>query len=106
MNELVEELLRLQIRQTEILGRLLHTNAAEGNVSTTTEPLVIPPDGDTNDTVDRPFQVGDQVRVLNPGRIFFRRDTIFTIVKIGARITSVSPSGLKIVRSAQFLERV
>jgi hypothetical protein len=105
MNELVEELLRLQIRQTEILGQILRTDAAGGNTSTVTAPLVVPPDNVDN-AVDRPLRVGDQVRVLNLGRIRFRKDTIFTIVKIGNRVTSVSPDGLKIIRAAHYLERV
>jgi hypothetical protein len=106
MEELVKELLKLQIRQTELLGQLIEANTGDDNASLVTDPIrVIPPDV-VNNAADGPLQIGDQVRVLNPGRIIFEKETIFTIVKIGNRVTSVSTSGLKIIRAAHHLERI
>jgi hypothetical protein len=97
--ELVRELLQLQIRQTEIL-----------------EQLVIPqgsPQADTansgSETTERPFRIGDRVRVKNPTIISgsrIHRDTVCTVVKVGRRITSLAPNGHKIVRAPHNLERV
>jgi hypothetical protein len=105
MDELVKELLQLQIRQTEIIGQLLQPNAANGNTGPRAEPRaepqVVPPDD-----ADRPLQVGDQVRVLNPNPLQPRRSTVYTVVKIGKLVTSVSPTGSKIVRAAHNLVRV
>ena len=101
MDELVRELLQLQIRQTEIIGQLLQPDAANGNTGSRAEPQVVPPDD-----ADRPLQVGDQVRVLNPNPLQPRRSTVYTVVKIGKLVTSVSPTGSKIVRAAHNLVRV
>ena len=107
MDELVQELLQLQIRQTEIIGQLLlQSNApANGNTGTEAGPRVIPPDG-VDDTAVRPLRIGDQVRVLNPSRIQLPRSTVYTVVKIGKYVTSVTPNGIKMVRAPHNLERV
>ena len=94
--ELVTELLKLQIRQTEILNLLVNPQA------TATEG--------EGETTDRPLRVGDQVRVLNPPGGFnvkrIYRDTVCTVIRVGDRITSLAPNGYKIIRSAHNLERV
>jgi hypothetical protein len=103
VDELVRELLKLQIRQTELLGLLLDASQATvGEVETPTGPQVVQPDSDP----DRPLQVGDQVKILNPSGLRVRKDTVCVIIRIGKRITSVTPTGVKIVRSAHNLERV
>jgi hypothetical protein len=102
MNELVEELRQLQIRQTEIIGQLLQPEAADAR--TEAGPRVVPPD-DVDDA-DRPLRIGDHVRVLNPDGIRSHRDTVYTVVKIRLFVTTVAPNGVKVVRAAHNLERV
>ena len=105
MDELIQELLQLQIRQTEIIAQLLQPPyAAEGNARTEAEPRVVPPDDDN--TAERPLRIGDRVRVLNPDRIRTHRSTVYTVVKIGKRVTSVAPNGVKVVWAAHNLVRV
>ena len=94
MDELIKELLQLQIRQTEIIGQLLQPDAAQGNARAGRGPQVVPPNN-AGDPADRPLQVGDRVRVLNPDRIRTHRNTVYTIVKIGKRVTSVSSNGIR-----------
>ena len=94
--ELVRELLKLQIRQTEILNLLVSSQVA---------PQVIAADSDVG-TADNLWNVGDKVRILNPTGIRIRRDTICTVVKVGKRITSLVPNGYKVIRAPHNLERV
>jgi hypothetical protein len=94
--ELVNELLKLQIRQTEILHLLVGPQ----------EATAIPVEEEEGETTDRPLRIGDKVKVLNPTGIRVRRDTVCTVIKIGKRITSLAPNGHKIIRAAHNLERV
>ena len=103
MNELIEELLKLQIRQTEIIGQLIQGNATESEPGA--GPQVVPPDN-VGDTSDRPLRIGDRVRILNTGRIRIRRDTVYTVTRIGKQVTSTAPNGSTIVRAAHNLKRV
>ena len=108
MDDLVKELLKLQIRQTEIIAELLQSNATESETGAQAGPQVVPPDNSDRDT-DRPLRIGDQVRVLNPGRVGrvrSRRDTVYTVTRIGKRVTSVTPEGVQIIRAAHILERL
>ncbi len=96
--ELLREFRRLQIRQVEILELLVRPPATTSGV----EPPQTRADRDT----PRPLRVGDKVKILNAGGIRVRRDTVCTVIRVGARITSITPSGVKIVRAAHNLVRV
>ena len=119
--ELIEELLKLQIRQTEILGQLLQFGASEGDTDSPVVPTPISRQPSPSTTTDSeletearatcqsepgPLRVGDQVRILNPVGFRIRKDTVCTVVRVGKRVTAVTPNGVKIVRSAHNLERV
>ena len=104
MDDLVKELLKLQIRQTEIIAELLQSTATGSEIGAQAGPQAVPPDNDDRDT-DRPLRIGDQVRVLNPG-VRSRKDTVYTVTNIGKRVTSTTPEGVKIIRAAHNLERV
>jgi hypothetical protein len=94
--ELVRELLQLQLRQTEILNQLVSPQGAPQASTASSE----------GEAKDRPFRVGDKVRVKNPTGIRIQADTVCTVVRVGRRITSLAPNGHKIVRAAHNLERV
>ena len=99
--ELLREFRRLQIRQEEILELLVRPPATTSGV----EPPQARSDPDDRDT-HCPLRVGDKVKILNAGGIRVRRDTVCTVIRVGARITSITPSGVKIVRAAHNLVRV
>ncbi len=96
--ELLREFRRLQIRQVEILELLVRPPATTSGV----EPPQTRADRDT----PRPLRVGDKVKILNAGGIRVRRDTVCTVIRIGIRVTSLTPKGIKIVRAPQNLECV
>ena len=103
--ELLREFRKLQIKQTAIQDRqteildLLGPQATASGVEPPVSTRAKQPD-------PGPLRVGDKVRILNPGGIRVRRDTVCTVIRVGKRITSETPKGVKIVRSAQNLERV
>jgi hypothetical protein len=101
--ELLREFRRLQIRQVEILELLVGPRVTPDEPPTSGPAA--PPDNNDIDA-DRPLRVGDKVRILNPGGIRVRRDTVCTVIRIGIRVTSLTPKGIKIVRAPQNLERV
>jgi hypothetical protein len=100
--ELLREFRRLQIRQVEILELLVGPRVTSDEP--TTSGPVAPPDNNDIDA-DRPLRVGDKVRILNGG-IRVRRDTVCTVIRIGIRVTSLTPTGIKVVRAPQNLERI
>ena len=94
---------RVQSGQFEILEQLVDHRVTPDETPTS-EPAVPSVNNDTD--TDRPLRVGDKVRILNPGGIRVRRDTVCTVIRIGIRVTSITPKGIKIVRAPQNLERV
>jgi len=104
IEQLIEQIKELQIRQSGLLLRLEKARQAEKNpepdetVSTTPVGPTAPkePTGTT-----REFAIGDQVRVRNPN--LFQTDK-GKIVKIGkTRITIQTKSGTKIQRAPKNL---
>ena len=90
VRDLVLQLQQLNIRQTELIGRL--NELTGGRDEETRVPI---------DTEPREFEIGDTVRILNPSRFQANRGVI---VRIGAnRITVQPPNGSKIVRAAKNL---
>jgi hypothetical protein len=90
IKDIVEQLERLQIRQTELVQRLARlTNS--GNNNTTTE----------RSNTAHVFSVGDYVRITNPG---LRQSDRGIITKIGnSRITVQDRNGTKILRAPKNL---
>lgn len=89
IQNIVEQLQNLQIRQATLVSRLEELNRNKKNKRNT---------GDT----PRPLEVGDWVRVLNPRPFQARRGKI---TKIGKRVTILTAAGDPIVRAAQNLQR-
>ena len=98
--ELIEELIKLQITQTATLTRLLESNL--NRTATATAGTANRVEEDPN----RPLEIGDSVKILTIGRYRTHRDTVCTVIKIGARVTVKTPNGTKIVRAAHNLRRV
>jgi transcription antitermination factor NusG len=95
IQNIVSQLKRLQLEQTELITRLEQLN--EGNRSAKKERDTKPAPTITK----RLFVIGDHVRILNP-RPF--QGNSGTIVRIGTetdRITILAKSGNKIVRSSK-----
>ena len=104
--ELIAELVKLNIRQADILDRLVQAGTHMSEVPPATESRSAQPDNRSTDDTTRPLRVGDRVKVLNATGIRVRRDTVCTVLKVGKRVTSVTPGGIKIVRAPHNLERV
>ena len=89
VQDLLEQLNRLQIQQTDLFARL--ATAVEAERAQTREPL------NERKPAKREFAIGDRVNIKNP-KLF--QPTSGTITKIGAtRITVTSESGSKILRA-------
>jgi hypothetical protein len=91
IKDIVEQLERLQIRQTELVQRLARlTNSGNNNTTTVQES-----------NTAHVFAVGDYVRITNPG---LRQSDRGIITKIGnSRITVQDRNGTKILRAPQNL---
>jgi hypothetical protein len=90
IQDIVNQLGRLQIQQSNLLKRLGQLNESEDN--NTTPPSI---------TTARAFAVGDRVRIKNPGLLQPARGTI---IKIGRTRTTVEArNGTKIVRAPKNL---
>jgi hypothetical protein len=90
ITEIVEQLKRLQLRQSELLQRLTHLSESEDNDNTT---------GQAN--APRELAVGDRVKITNPGR--FQANSC-RIIKIGTSHVPVqAKNGTKIVRAPKNL---
>jgi hypothetical protein len=86
IKDIVAQLQRLQIQETELLQRLELLSAADSNASAS--PITT-----------REFVIGDLVQILNPGRLQAKRGTV---IKIGVgtnRITVQAKNGSKSVRA-------
>jgi transcription antitermination factor NusG len=96
VKDIIAQLQRLQIQQSTLLTRL-------GQLSQSGQRTDPPPNAtrDATPNAAREFEVGDRVRIRNPG-VF--QPTKGTIIKIGAsRITVQARNGTKIVRAPKNL---
>ena len=84
VEDIIEQLRQLQLRQDNLITCL----------------ATLADSGDDNEQEGVDFNIGDSVTIDNPGRFQANKGTI---VKIGKRITMLTPSGSKIIRSAQHL---
>jgi hypothetical protein len=92
IQDIVNQLGRLQIQQSNLLQRLGRLNESEDNDNNATPPPI---------TTARVFAVGDRVRIKNPGLLQPVRGTIIKIGK--TRITVEARNGTKIVRAPKNL---
>jgi transcription antitermination factor NusG len=90
IQDIVNQLERLQIQQSDLVQRLGLLSDGDNNNNNA-----------TRQTSPRDFAVGDKVRISNPGRLQPVRGTI---IKIGrSRITVEARDGTKIVRAPRNL---
>ena len=93
--EIVIQLQRLQLQQSELLHRLaqseVNNNTAEQASTASTAPPASAP---------REFVIGDQVRIVNPNPFQANKGRI---IRIGDRITVLTKNGTKIQRAAKNL---
>ena len=95
IKDIVAQLQRLQIQETELLQRLERLNEADSHT------LELPVT-----QTKREFRIGDLVQITNPKPFQIKKGTI---VKIGAgtnRITVQSRNGTKIVRASSNLAHI
>jgi hypothetical protein len=95
ITDLVNQLQRLQLQQSELLQRLtLASEENNNNTARAAQPTTNTP---------REFIVGDRVRITNPNR-FQTRIGICRVTKIGpSQITVLAANGTKIHRAAKNL---
>jgi transcription elongation factor len=96
IKDIVAQLDRLQIQQSELLQRLDQlVGSGESNNATARSVQSV------QSEITREFAIGDRVRIRNPGLLQAVRGTI---IKIGAsRITVQARNGNKIVRAPKNL---
>jgi hypothetical protein len=88
IKDIVDQLQRLQIRQDVLLARL---GELSGSHKVPAQATRVPPD------TPRGLDIGDRVRIRNPGRFQANRGTI---IRIGtSRITVQARNGSKIIRA-------
>lgn len=91
--DIIEQLQALQVRESELLGRLEEATTGErGRNGESAAP---------NRPAGR-FIIGDRVIIRNPRPFQPKRGTI---VKVGARITVLASNGTKVVRAPSNLIR-
>jgi len=92
VEEIVARLQGLNLEQAELLTRLARlSERSEGN-------------DDRKDTKTREFEIGDSVKINNPGPF---QATKGTVVKIGkGRITVLARNGTKVVRAPKNLSAI
>jgi hypothetical protein len=96
VQDLIAELTRLQLRQTEVIGRLTRLTETQHR-----ETRTVSPHRSTLPEPTRKFAIGDRVRITNP-RPF--QVTTGLVQKIGTRrITVRTASGSNIVRAPKNL---
>ena len=95
LEDIVTQLKRLQIQQTELIARLEQLN--EGKRSVTQEKDTKP----APTIARRTFKIGDQVRIRNPGLLQANYGIIVKIKSNTDRITVQAKNGSKIVRAAK-----
>jgi transcription antitermination factor NusG len=95
VQDIIEQLKRLQLKQTELITRLERLNEAKASVRKEN------PDKAAFAAAARKFAIGDRVRIRNPGP--FQSNT-GTIVKIGrSRNTVQTRSGERVIRAPKNL---
>ena len=92
--DIVVRLQQLQIQQSILLDQLSRIN--EGNTEAENNNTAPDSNHAAPDT-PRDFQIGDRVRILNPGRFQARRGVITNIGE--SRVTVKAPNGTKIQRA-------
>ena len=92
IQDIVNQLGRLQIQQSNLLQRLGRLNESEDHNNNATPPPI---------TTARVFAVGDRVRIKNPGLLQPVRGAITNMGK--TRITVEARNGTKIVRAPKNL---
>ena len=90
--EIVIQLQRLQLQQSELLHRL--TQVDEENNDNAAKQAS-PPRASRSANAPREFAIGDKVRIVNPNRFQPKKGTI---IKIGDRITVLAKNGTKVYR--------
>jgi transcription elongation factor len=90
IQDIVNQLERLQIQQSDLLQRLGLLSESDDNNITTPAPVIA-----------REFAVGDRVRIRNPSRLQPVRGIITKIGRV--RITVEARNGTKIVRAPKNL---
>ena len=97
--EIVIQLQRLQLQQSELLHRLAQSGENSGENNNTAQQAsttrAAPPASAPSE-----FAIGDQVRIANPNRFQANKGRI---IKIGDRITVITKNGTKIQRAAKNL---
>ena len=97
VQDLITELSRLQLQQTEVITRLTRLTETQHRETRT----VSPPPRPTPPETTREYAIGDRVRITNP-RPF--QATTGTVRKIGTnRITVRAASGSNIIRAPKNL---
>ena len=100
VQDLVAQLTRLQLQQTEVIARLTQLTGTQDREKRT-EKRTVSPQRPTTPVATREFAIGDRVRILNP-RPF--QTTTGSIKKIGThRITVRTESGSNIIRAPKNL---
>ena len=94
--DIVIQLQRLQLQQSELLHRLTQSEENNNNAAQQTST----PRTAQSVNAPREFVIGDQVRIVNPGRFQASKGRI---IKIGDRITLLAKNGTKIHRAANNL---
>jgi hypothetical protein len=110
VQDLIIQLRSLQLRQTDLIGRLERARRRESRANATSENAVLSTyetreetrrSSVDNDETTHGFALGDRVRITNPSRFQSNRGTV---VKIGPkRITVETRSGSKILRAPKNL---
>jgi hypothetical protein len=93
IKDIVAQLQRIQIQETELLQRLGELSETDNNTT----------DLPTSTTI-REFRIGDLVRIKNPKPFQIKKGIIIKIGTGTNRITVQSKSGTKIIRAPSNLE--
>jgi hypothetical protein len=107
IKDIVAQLQRLQIQETELLQRLERLNEADSNSSIPQQNArVVPPSARSappTARATRVFVIGDLVRIKNPKLLQANQGTIIRIGVGTDRITVQTRNGSKIVRASSNL---
>jgi hypothetical protein len=95
IQDIVEQLKQLQIRQDVLIARLGELSGSNSNAAESRRTTRIPPDNEI--VTARTFAIGDPVRIRNPGRTQARKGVVVNIT--ASRITVQAASGTKIQRA-------
>lgn len=97
VTELLEQLRDLHIQQSVLVGRIINiANREQVHEATATTPTATAVPTTYTATGDRPYQIGDQVKINNPRPLQFKYGTV---KRIGAtQITVESSTGKTLSR--------